>query len=159
VAAWRIAKWQAGKSPRILRDALYVVHRNQMLGATITGGQTQLMSHWARSNRSALRESVEVLTYFTAAAVVTVKVGSHTYTYTAPAGEFQYLAPLEPGEVSVKAVRSSVEIARVNSPVVVKATTVNQDREYCWFSSLRGTAGQYDPTPGSPSPNTANYLP
>lgn len=159
VAAYRIVKWKTGKYPRILRDAIYLSYRNQMAASTITGGQTRFMSQWARTNRSTFREAVEVLTYFTAPAVVTLKVGNNDYTYTAPAGEYAYTVTAQPGEVSVKAVRSSVEIARINAPVVIKASTVNQDREYCWFSSIRGTTGQYDPTPGSPTPNPANYLP
>ncbi len=152
IAAYRIVKWKTGKYPRILRDALYLTYRNQMLNATITGGQTRVMAQWARTNRSETRESVEVLTYFTAPANVTLNVGISTYSYVAPAGEYAYLAPLEPGEVSATAVRSSTQIAKINAPIVIKSTTVNQDREYVWFSSIRGTSGQYDPTPGSPQP-------
>lgn len=158
IMAYRIARWKTGKRPRILRDAVYLSHRNQMANATITGGQTRFMQHWVRNNRSAFRESVEILSYLTAPATVTVKVGSNVVTYTAPAGEHQHLVPMQPGEVSVKVVRSGAEVARVNSPVVIKSTTVNQDRQYAVFSSVRGTAGQYDPTPGSPQPNPANYI-
>jgi hypothetical protein len=159
VHTYRLTKWRAGKFPQILRDAIYLTHRNQMLNATVTGGQNP-MTQWQRgSNMSAPREKVEVLTYLTAPADITLKVGATTYTYTAPAGEYAYLANQEAGEVSVKAVRSAVEIARINSPVVVRTTVVNQDRQYFGFSSLRGTTGQYDPTPGAPTPNAANYLP
>lgn len=160
VNTYRLTKWLTGKYPQILRDVAYLSHRNQMLSATVTGGQTMLLTQWQRgANMSAVRERVEVLTYLTAAATVTLKVGASTYSYTAPAGEYAYLANQEPGEVSVKVVRAGAEVARVNSPVVVRTTVVNHDRQYFGFSSLRGTAGQYDPTPGAPAPNSANYLP
>jgi len=156
--AYYIAQWKTGKKPRILRDAMYVSHRNQMLNATITGGQTKFNTHWARSGRSSLREAVEILTFLTAPATVSVKVGSSTYSYTAPAGMNAQLYPMEPGEVSAKAVRSGLEVARVNSPYVIKSTSVNMDRAYFMAGSIRGTSGQYDPTPGSPTPNPANYI-
>ena len=159
LSAWYIAQWKTGKKPRVLRDVMYVSHRNQMLNATITGGQTSLNTHWVRGNRSALRESVEILTFLTEPATVTVKIGSSTYTYSAVAGMQAQLYPMAPGEVSVKAVRSGAEVARVNSPYVIKSTTVNMDRAYFMAGSIRGTSGQYDPTPGSPAPNPANFLP
>jgi len=158
VSAWWQSRWKTGVFPPILRDAMYVSHRNQMANATITGGQSTFMTHRSVGNRSTFREHVEILTFFTAPATVSVKIGSTTYNYTAPAGMNVQTYAMAPGEVSAKAVRSSVEIARVNSPVVIKSTAANDDREYCIFSSLRGTAGQYDPTPGSPSPNPANYI-
>lgn len=158
ISAYYITQWKTGKRPKILRDAMYMSHRNQMLNATITGGQTKLNTHWVRGNRSSLRESVEILTFFTAPAQVTVKIGTNTYTYTASAGMQAQLYPMQPGEVSAKAVRSSVEIARVNSPVVIKSTSVNMDRAYFMAGSLRGAVGQYDPTPGSPTPNPSNYV-
>jgi len=66
--------------------------------------------------------------------------------------------PMEAGEVSAKVVRNASEIARVNSPVVIKTTATNQDRQYALFSSIRGTTKQFDPTPNSPSANAANYI-
>ena len=158
LSAYYIARWKTGSFPAILRDAMYVSHRNQMSTATVTGGQTTLMSHWARTNRSAFREHVEILTFFTTSATVSVKIGASTYSYTAPAGMNVQTYPMEAGHVSAKAVRSGSEIARVNSPVVIKSTTVNQDRQYAMFSSIRGTSEQYDPTPGSPTPDSAQYI-
>ncbi len=158
ISAYYISRWKTGAFPAILRDAMYVSHRNQMANATITGGQTSFMSHWVRTNRSNFREHVEILTFFTAPANVSVKIGSNTYSYTAPSGMNVQTYPMAAGEVSAKAVRNSSEIARINSPVVIKSTSVNQDRQYAMFSSLRGTNRQYDPTPGSSTPNSANFL-
>lgn len=156
ISAWYAAKWKSGVAPPILRDVVYLIHRNQTLGATITGGQTQLMS--VRPYNSPTTNNVEVLSFLTAPANVTLKTGGTTYNFVAPAGMNSATYPVVAGEQSVKAVRGGVEIARVNSGVVVKSTAANQDREYCWGSSLSGTARQYDPTPDSPAPTPANFV-
>jgi hypothetical protein len=155
ISTYYLIRWKLGYFPTIRQDALYLTHRNQMANATITGGQTQLMTKRAGS---ALREHVEVLSFLKAEAQISLKIASNTYTYTAPAGMYVRSFQAAPGEVSVKAVRFDVEIARINSPVVIKSTTENQDRQYAMFGSIRGTAGQFDPTPGSPAPNPANYI-
>ena len=158
ISAYYITRWKTGAFPAILRDAMYVSHRNQMASATITGGQTTLMTKRTGATRSAFREHVEILTFLVAPATVSVKVGGSTYSYTAPAGMYTQTYPMEAGEVSAKAVRNASEIARVNSPVVIKTTATNQDRQYALFSSIRGTTKQFDPTPNSPSANAANYI-
>lgn len=147
LSAYYITRWKTGAFPTILRDALYVSHRNQMADATITGGQTTFFTHWNRPNRSAFRESVELLTFLTAPATVTVTIGAANYSYTAPAGMYAQTYPMQPGAVTAVATRASTEVARVNSPVTIRSSSGNQDRQYAMFSSIRGTSKQYDPTP------------
>lgn len=144
ISAYRIAEWKLGTKPEILQDNIIVSHRNQMLSATITGGQSQLMTqNQTRIKRSAVREHVEVLTYFVKPQKVTVKIGSDTYNYDAPAGENVWTAPMKPGTVSV----STSAGHTLTSPVVIRSASGNQDRAYAMCSLLGPTDRQYDPTP------------
>lgn len=145
LSSYYLVKWKMGEFPEILRDALYLSHRSNLSTSTPTGTQTRFMAHWPRgTSRSAVRDTVEALTYLTEPATVTVKVGSQTYTYDAPAGEFAKTFPLALGEVSASVKRNGAAVASVTSPVTVKVPRVD-DKQYFWFSSLRGTAGQRDP--------------
>lgn len=158
ISAWYAAIWKSGSMPTILQDTVYLIHRNQTLSATITGGQSSFMAKRTGGSRSALRNDVEVLSFLTAPADILLRTGGTNYTFTAPAGMSSTTYAVEAGEQSVKVMRGTTEIARVNSGVVVKTASVNEDREYCWGSSLSGTSTQYDPTPGSPTPNITNYI-
>lgn len=149
IAGYYIARLKTGVFPPILRDALYVSYRNQMMNATITGPQTQFMTQRSRGGMSAIREQVEILSFLTAPATITVTVGGIATTYTAPAGMSAKLVAMRPGKVDVVAKRSTTTIAQVKCPVQIKSTSINQDRQYCMFGSIRGTDEQYDPTPGS----------
>lgn len=147
LSAWKIAQYKTSTLPPILKDALYVSHRSQMLDAKIVGPQTKWMTQWGRTGRSPLREHVEARTFLTAPARVTMTVGGVTTTHDAPAGMFAKTVPMKPGTVTVVVTRDGKEITRIDSPVAIDAIAYNQDRSYAMFSSIRGTAGQYRPTP------------
>lgn len=141
--AYRIEEFKTGRKPKILTDYVVVSHRNQMANATITGGQTQFMAQWVRPNRSTFREAVEVRSFLTAPRKVTVKVGSASYTYDAPAGESAKTFPMQPGVVTVS---TDAGLSLV-SPVAIRSSSGNQDRQYAATSTLSPVARQYDPTP------------
>lgn len=144
LSAYYIAKLKTGAFPTIQQDVIYLSHRNQLTTVSnFSGGQTEFMAHWNRPNRSAVRNTVETLTFLVAPANVTVNIGSNTYTYTAPAGMHAQLHPLANGQISVVAQRAGLTVTQITSPVIVTATPINQDRGYYSFSSIRGTAGQY----------------
>lgn len=123
-----------GKAPTISKDVLYLSHRVQPYGAK-PSGQTSLMT--LRSNSSPARDTVETLTFLTAAATVSVTVGSTTSTYTAPAGVYAHTVPLATGKVSAKVVRSGTTTASVSSPFSVTSTPVYQNLQYHFVSSAR----------------------
>lgn len=147
LSAYYIHKWKTGSFPTILRDAIYLTHRNQPIDLgnnAYTSGQTEFMTHWARASRSNLRNEVEILTFLTEPASITVNIGSNTYEYNAPAGMYQALYPISLGGVDVVAMRSSTIIASVASVAEITNTPYNQDRGYYTFSSISGTTGQFD---------------
>lgn len=154
ISAWYSYKWKTGAFPTILKDAVIISHRNQPFPAPFTyrydasGLYTRKMGHWSRgANTSALRNTVEALTFLTAPATVTIKSGATTRTYTAPAGMFADAAlPLAMGVQSVTVTRGGVTVASITSPVVATATPFNQNPYYykassCelpeWFSKQR----------------------
>jgi lysophospholipase L1-like esterase len=147
ISAWETARHKTGQAPAIVRDHIIVSHRTQMLSATITGSQTTFMQHWERNNKSTLREHVEVLTYLTAADHIVVTVGSGgsatVYEYDAPAGEYSYTCPMQPGAVRVTTGRGMLH----NSPIEIRSTSVNDSRAYCFSSYWGPNEYQYDPTP------------
>lgn len=146
LSAWKIAQYKTGTQPTILKDAVYISHRNQTSTSTVAGPQTKLMAHWNRPNRSAYQDKVEVLTFLTAPASVTVTVGGVATTYSAPAGMFSSEVDARFGGVSVSVKRSGTEVASLISPYQIRSTVWQQDRQYFMSSSLRDAALQFDPT-------------
>jgi hypothetical protein len=151
--SWYAYKWKTGAFPTILRDVAILSHRNQLFptGSTYrydaSGFYTRKMTHWDRgASTSPDRNNVEVLTFLIAPAAITLRVGSTTVTYTAPAGMFAHaLTPVQVGTVSVDVKRSGVTIAAITSPFVVKSNPFNQNPMYYMMDSLDGVTGQYDP--------------
>lgn len=146
ISAYYIHRLKTGSYPTILRDAMYIAHRNQFWNSTITGAQTKFFEQWNRgANISPKNNSVEILTFLTAPATVTVNIGSNTYTYAAPTGMNSQYYPLAYGQVKATATRSSQTVAAITSPVNVMQYPDKDDMQYFKFSSIRGTAGQFDP--------------
>lgn len=99
VSAYYLTRWKTGSYPTIKRDALYLSHRI----STWDNHNTQVsQTVWQnpRSSKHPGQNIVEVMSFLTAPGKVTVKVGTNTYTYDAPAGVFNKSFPLANGQVS-----------------------------------------------------------
>ncbi len=146
LAGWYAHKWKTGAFPEILLDTVILSHRNQLTTAKTTGTQTAKMQQWARASRSTPQDVVEVLTFLTAPADVTVTVGGVDTTFSAPAGQSVKYLPLRAGAApAAKITRAGVITAQIVSPAAVLVSPVKQDMQYFRSSSARGTAGQFDP--------------
>lgn len=139
LSAYYMTQWKTGAAPTILRDAIYLSHRNQLLNATPQFTSTAPMTQRALSNRTPEADIVEVLTFLTAPAAMTINVGGNITTYTAPAGEFTKTVPLANGAISANAVRNGASVAYIGSPIGCQSAPPVQDRGYYKFSSLRST--------------------
>lgn len=157
LSAWKSYRWKTGTDPQILVDCVFISHRNQPFPTPFTyrydasGFYTRKMGHWDRGpSTSALRNTVESLTFLTAPATVTVRSGTTSLVYTAPAGMFANAAlPLAMGTQSITVVRNGVTVASVTSPVVATSTPFNQNPMYYKAYSLEPTewfSKQRDPT-------------
>ena len=135
VSAYYMTKWKLGLDLPVARDGMYISHRAQPFAALPTFAQTKLMT--LRANTTPARNTVEVLAFFKAPTTVTVRVGSATYTWNAPAGVSAQTWPLGTGTVSATAARSGATVSTVTSAKAVTATPYVQDLQYFASSSLR----------------------
>lgn len=145
LGAWYTHRFKTGVYPEIRKDVAFLVHRAQFVGVNTTsevsGVQTKFTVQRPRPTRTAPRDMVEVLTFLTASASVTVKVGANTYTYTAPAGMSAKLYPLAvagTGGITVQAVRGGTTVIDHATHSHVSAMPVIEDKTYDWSSSERG---------------------
>ena len=79
ISSYYLARFKTGASPRIVDSGAYVTHRIQLAGATPdpAAGNTSLMKpNFATGQSVRPRDTVEVLTFLTAGANITVTVGA-----------------------------------------------------------------------------------
>lgn len=158
ITSYYITRFKTGNWPTLKRDVLYVSHRSQPYAAKPTGGQTKLMT--LRGGSSPARDTVEVLSLLPSAGDITVKVGSKTYTYSAPAGLTAKTYPLASGTVYASLNRGGNKYQDVTSPFAVTTSPTVQDLQYHFVSTLRNGAtysvSSTTPTPApSPAPTPA----
>lgn len=136
INAYYQSLFKTGESPAIVGDAAYLTHRVQATTSrpSITH---RLMLPTLSGTAMKPRDTVEVLTFLTSAATVSVTVGGRTETFEAPAGVSAGLVPLRVGEVSVTVTRDGVPVAAVTSPYVVSPTPAVQDMQYYGVSTRR----------------------
>ncbi|WP_341514030.1 glycoside hydrolase family 71 protein [Rhodococcus qingshengii] len=135
INAYGLYWFRSGVMPTIVRDTAYLSYRTQKVSAVPANPSTPPMS--LRQWSSPARDTVEVLTFLTAPAVVKVTVGSTTTTCNAPAGMSSCIAPLKVGSIKASVVRGTTEVSRVSSHAAVTATPYNQNLEYLVDSSRR----------------------
>lgn len=135
MSSYGLYGFRTGSSPAIVRDTTYLLYRNQLLSAVPANPSAAPMT--LRAWSSPARDTVEVLSFLTAPAIVKVTVGATTTTCNAPAGMSSCFAPLKVGSITVTAVRGTTEVSRVVSHTAVTATPYNQNLEYLVDSSRR----------------------
>ncbi len=136
ISAYYLIQFKLGAAPPIVRDVIYVSHRIQQAGATVTNETAPMV---LRGGSSPARDDVEVLSFLTAPATIDVTIGTTKYTYDAPAGVNAQDYPLASGTVSAVATRNAATVASITSPYVVTTGSVAiQDEGYRFVSSGRG---------------------
>ena len=148
INSYYLAWFKSGVQPEIKRDVVYLSHRSQPHAALPTGGQTGLMK--LRGGSTPARDTVEVLSFLVAPAVIEVTIGGTSQTYTAPAGISARLFPLGVGQVSAKITKSDARVTTVTSPYLVEPRLAVQDLTYHFVSSAR--TGVTTPPPGEVEP-------
>ena len=83
INAYYLVWFKTGKAPKIKRDAIYLTHRRQTLGAKTTFRQSKYMKNGGGSKG---RNTVEALTFAKAAGVVRVTSGGVTRSSTVKVG-------------------------------------------------------------------------
>lgn len=134
INAYYLTKFKDGQYPVVTRDGIYLTHRIHALDAMPTYSHLPMLPLQG-PNRTAPRDTVEVLTFLTAPSDVSVTIGTITRTYRAPAGAAAQLFPLAPGRISAAVRRGDVMVSRVVSPYTVTLTPRVQDLQYYASSS------------------------
>lgn len=137
LSSYYLTRFKTGAYPAIVRDTVYVVHRNQPFGAPAAPESTQTKLQKIRANGGTPKDNVEFLTFLTGAATVNATVGGAAKSYAAPAGVKSTLYPLALGLNGADVVRNGQTTASVDSPFQVKGTFVAQDMLYSAVSSGR----------------------
>lgn len=115
LSSWYLARWKTGSYPRILRDTVILSHRSNFAASKPSGPQTRYMTQGSSSYRGAPRDTVETITFLTAAATVTISVGSHQFSFLAPAGMSVHTVPLSVGRVKADVTRGSAIVVSATS--------------------------------------------
>lgn len=153
LTTWFGYKYLYGEFPPILRDNIILSHRSQF--AFVDGPedvtntkQTSFLWQWERGGTETTpKDTVEALVFATGAGTLEIKVGSTVTTQAiAGAGVHSVKAPLGVGRISARLIRGGSEVLGVTSPVLVVQVPVTDDKQYFWFSALRGVTEQRDPT-------------
>ena len=135
VSSYFLSRYKTGSYPEIVRDGLYLTHRVQLAAAQPSYPETMLMT--LRAGSTPARDFVEVLSFLTAPAEVSITAGGHVTTFSAPSGVSEQTAALFVGAVSASASRGGVGFSAVTSPFQVVSQPFVQDLGYRGRSSLR----------------------
>lgn len=134
INAYYATRFKTGTAPTVTGDAIYVTNRIQAASAVPATTQ-HLMAPTLSGTTTKPRDAVEVLTFLVRSATVTVKIGSTTATYAAPAGVSTKTFPVTVGGITVSAVRGDTQVAKVVSTHPIVAKPLVQDLSYYANSS------------------------
>lgn len=135
ISAYYLTRFKTGTWPRIVRDTVYVTSRVQFTDTQVASLQPQLMR--PRPGTAPPRDQVELLTFLTAPATVSARVGATSHTYRAPAGVHAGYLPLGPGRTEAVVRRTADTVAAVTTRFPVRRTVAVQDLQYYAVSSRR----------------------
>ena len=136
ISSYYLVQFKTGTAPKIVRDVIYVSHRIQLAGATVTNETKPMVP---RAGTAPNRDDVEVLSFLTKPATIELTIGGSTKSYAAPAGMSAKLYPIAAGSISAKVVRSGNTVTKITSPYAVTTGDVMiQDLGYRFVSSGRG---------------------
>lgn len=114
LSAYYASWFKTGSAPKLTGDELILTNRAQFSSAVAQLPPVRL-SATLGSNLTKPRDQVEVVSILSKPATVTVKVGSATHVYDAPAGVTARTFALQTGKVSVSASRSGTSFASATS--------------------------------------------
>lgn len=134
VSKYYATQFKTDRAPSISNDTLVLTHRTHIYSLKPTQ-QTTLAT--LRSSATPARNTVEVLSFLTSPATVTISVGGTKTTYTAPAGVSAKTVALKAGSVSASATRNGGTIATVATSESVVGSVTVQDLGYHGATSAR----------------------
>ncbi|WP_197074820.1 glycoside hydrolase family 71 protein [Rhodococcus sp. MEB064] len=135
VSAYYLVRYKYGSWPAIKRIGLFISHRTQTAAARPSFPESRLMT--LRQGSSPARDLVEVATFVSSPAQVTVQVGTRSTTCSVPAGLGICTAPLGTGTIRAVIKRNGLTVQSVTSAQTVAATPYVQSLDYTMTSSRK----------------------
>lgn len=133
LAAYYIAWLKRGASPPIRKDALYVVHRRQILSGEPNGPGPAL----ARKGVTPLADEVELVALLTQPGVLRLRSGERTVTRQVGPGLQTLRAPAAAGEPRFALLREGRVVAGGTSPWTIDPRPTRKDATYAGASTTR----------------------
>ena len=130
-----VAQFKYDVDPLILRDAIYVSHRDQFANSESTYEETLPMQ--LRPGKPPATNLVEVVVFTTAPATLWVDIGGVVSSCQVGGGRSACSFPLQTGAVTVRLERNGTTVASVQSPYTVTNTPYVQDLQYHIAGGLR----------------------
>ncbi|MFD7615153.1 endo-1,3-alpha-glucanase family glycosylhydrolase [Streptomyces sp. NPDC059828] len=135
ISSYYLTRFKTGSWPRIVRDTAYITSRVQFTSTTSAARHPLLMR--PRPGTAPASDQVEVLTFLTAPATVTARVGDAPRVYGAPAGPYVRALPLSTGRTEAVVSRDGDTVASVTTRYAVQPVPGVQDLQYYGVSSRR----------------------
>lgn len=133
LAAWYIAWFKRGMEPPILRDAMVVLHRQQIFDPV----SSRYGAPWRVVGGAPAANVIDVEAFLTADASVTIEVGGVRLRRVLPAGQHRLIVPARPGAVRVAIARQGRTLVNCRSPWIITSSPSRHDPLYAGFSTLR----------------------
>lgn len=151
LSLYYLIKYKTGAFPPIIRDCIYLSHPTRTYNATVLSPhQTTFMKKRA-STTPETTSNIEVVVFLVDTATVELDINGVTSTFSGVKGINVFRIPISgaiaTGAISASVVRAGVTTTSVVSTAAVRSSAWNDDHQYMMYSSLRGTTGQFDPTP------------
>jgi glycosyl hydrolase family 71/Big-like domain-containing protein len=149
LSSYYLTGFKNGITPMVARDVIYISHRVQPYEIA-SPSQPNRMS--LRAGSTPARNTVEFLTYLTAASTITAKVGATTYIYSAPAGVYAKTYPLADGLIYGSVSRNGNILTDVTTKAPIVSSRPTQDLGYYAVSSGREGKVYTQPSSQTPTP-------
>jgi hypothetical protein len=133
--AYQLAQFKYGADPVVVRDAVYVSHREQFAASESTYPETLPMQ--IRPGTTPAVDTVEVVAFATAPATIYANVGGVVSSCAVAAGRSTCTFPLQAGDIVIGMERDGVWQSIVQSPYAVTNTPYIQDLQYNIAGGLR----------------------
>ena len=142
--SWYMVRMVTGAYPTIVRDGLYLTHREQKTtGTTYTSVQKKFVvaagtpGTGGTFTGTTWVDILDVTVFLTSAATVEVTSGANApVTFTLAAGRNRVTVPLALGTQTARIIRAGTAVVVVTSPITVTATQLVQDMSYYGTSNF-----------------------
>jgi hypothetical protein len=130
-AAW----FKTGKSPRVVRDAIYYCHRRQIIAPETVAAADQTPMHLRGPTQ--VHNEIEMLAFLPTAATLEIAIAGQTYRQAKPPGLASLRAPAAPGKPVFRIVRAGRVVVEKISDWSISGAFKIENPEYVGGSSTR----------------------